>query len=141
MKNRNILKKMIALTLSFIMIAGSIVIEEKAEKKVFASEKQQNYIIQVSSESALENTLEKYDKAETVSDAVQNELEQENMASVSLTKSEADKLKKSKNIVTIEKDKKVKAAKSNKVKKIDCKDIDLEWNKKLIKSDAQKRKK
>lgn len=55
------------------------------------------------------------------------------MAIVSLDKYEVEELKEDADIVSIEKDKVVKAAKEKNVKKINGKDIDLEWNKKLIK--------
>ena len=136
------LKKILALTLVLGMMAGSLStnVNAKVEKKSGEEEKA-NYIVQMNSGKVLKSTLEKYDEAETVSSFVQNELEEENIASLSLTENEAEQLKKNDNIVTIENDKKVKASKANRVKKINYKDIDLEWNKKLIKSDFYKRKK
>lgn len=145
MINKKYIKKAITVALALVLMGNIGLVDDgyinSKAAIVDAREKHQNYIIQTDSQGVLKSTLEKYDEVETISSSVQNELEEENIASLSLTQNEVEQLKKNDNIVTIENDKKVKASKANKVKKINYKDIDLEWNKKLIKSDFHKKKK
>lgn len=145
MNNKKFIKKAITVVLALVMMGNIGLVDDgyinSKAAIVDAREKHQNYIIQTDSQGVLKSTLEKYDEVETISSSVQNELEEENIASLSLTQNEVEQLKKNDNIVTIENDRKVKASKANKVKKINYKDIDLEWNKKLIKSDFYKKKK
>lgn len=115
------------------MMAGCGIIESDNCSKIKPSVKKQNYIIQTSSGRELNHTLRVYDEIESVTEAAKDELVDENMAIVSLDKYEVEELKEDADIVSIEKDKVVKAAKEKNVKKINGKDIDLEWNKKLIK--------
>ena len=127
------IKKTVSLALTFAMMVGCGIIESGNCSKINASEKKQNYIIQTSSGRELSHTLRVYDEIESVTEAAKDELVDENIATVSLDKYEVEELKEDTDIISIEKDKVVKAAKEQNVKKINGKDIDLEWNKKLIK--------
>lgn len=133
-KKTKIVKRIVAMMLTLTMLTGYGVSNCENASKVNACEKHKNYIIQTSSDKDMEKTLEKYDKIETVAESIDDSLKQENLASVALTKSEVDHLKKGKNIVAIERDNIVKAAKAEKVKKIKLEDIDLEWNRRIIRS-------
>lgn len=133
MIKKDIIKKTVSLALTFAMMAGCGIIESDNCSKINASEKKQNYIIQTSSGRELDHILRVYDEIESVTEAANDELVDENMATVLLNKYEVEELKEDADIVSIEKDKVVKAAKEKNVKKINGKDIDLEWNKKLIK--------
>lgn len=133
MIKKDIIKKTVSLVLTFVMMAGCGIIESDNCSKIKASVKKQNYIIQTSSGRELNHTLRVYDEIESVTEAAKDELVDENMAIVSLDKYEVEELKEDADIVSIEKDKVIKAAKEKNVKKINGKDIDLEWNKKLIK--------
>lgn len=127
------MKKTILLALILAMMAGNGINKGDNCSKINAKEKEQNYFVQASSKRELENALRMYDENESVTEVARNELVENNIAIVSLTENEVKELKESENIVSIEKDKKVKAARVTDVKKINCKNIDIEWNKKLIK--------
>lgn len=131
MKKNKVLSASLSLGLSIAFGVGSVLGNTNNVKAKGQIEKRQIYMIQASSERILEETIEKYGEVKTVSEASQNQLGHEDFATVSLSKREVEKLKESNRIITIEKDKKVTASK---VKTINRKRINLEWNKKLIKS-------
>ena len=135
MKNNKILSTSLSLGLSLALLIGNVSGNVNNVKAKEQGEKKQIYMIQASSEEKLEETLGKYGEVKTVSEEFQNELGHEDIATVSLSKREAEELEESNHIVTIEKDKKVTGSK---IKKINRKKIDLEWNKKLIKSENNK---
>ncbi len=135
MKNNKILSTSLSLGLSLALLIGNVSGNVNNVKAKEQGEKKQIYMIQASSEEKLEEILGKYGEVKTVSEEFQNELGHEDIATVSLSKREAEELEESNHIVTIEKDKKVTGSK---IKKINRKKIDLEWNKKLIKSENNK---
>ena len=135
MKNKKILSTSLSLGLSLALLIGNVSSDMNNVKAKEQGEKKQIYMIQASSERVLEKTLEKYGEVKTVAEVSKDELGHEGVATVSLSKREAEELEESNHIVTIEKDKKVMGSK---VKKINRKKIDLEWNKKLIKSENDK---
>ncbi len=135
MKNKKILSASLSLGLSLALLLGNVSGNMNKVKAKEQGEKKQIYMIQASSERVLEKTLEKYGEVKTVAEVSKDELGHEGVATVSLSKREAEELEESNHIVTIEKDKKVTGSK---VKKINRKKIDLEWNKKLIKSENDK---
>lgn len=135
MKNKKILSTSLSLGLSLALLIGNVSGNMNNVKAKEQGEKKQIYMIQASSERVLEKTLEKYGEVKTVAEVSKDELGHEGVATVSLSKREAEELEESNHIVTIEKDKKVMGSK---VKKINRKKIDLEWNKKLIKSENDK---
>ena len=105
------IKKTVSLALTFAMMVGCGIIESGNCSKINASEKKQNYIIQRSSGRELSHTLRVYDEIESVTEAAKDELVDENIATVSLDKYEVEELKEDTDIISIEKDKVVKAAK------------------------------
>lgn len=117
MIKKDIIKKTVSLALTFAMMAGCGIIESDNCSKINASEKKQNYIIQTSSGRELDHILRVYDEIESVTEAAKDELVDENMATVLLNKYEVEELKEDADIVSIEKDKVVKAAKEKNVKK------------------------
>lgn len=135
MKNKKVLSTSLSLGLSLALLIGNVSGNMNNVKAKEQGEKKQIYMIQASSERVLEKTLEKYGEVKTVAEVSKDELGHEGVATVSLSKREAEELEESNHIVTIEKDKKVMGSK---VKKINRKKIDLEWNKKLIKSENDK---
>ena len=118
------------LVIAILLGSTGIRINDYTVSKGKETAKKYNYIIQTE-EKMLENTLDKYEKVETTTDSLKEDIRNPKMTTLSLTGDEVDELKKADKKVIIERDINVHASgeKRNKIRK---NDINMEWNKELI---------
>ncbi|WP_026835485.1 S8 family peptidase [Eubacterium xylanophilum] len=125
------IKRTVARLVITSLALGMINVGSNNVPEVVSSEKENNYIVEVKQDSVLNSLESSYDVEETTLDAVED-----NVRVLSLTKTEAEDVERQKGVIQVEEDKILKASSSfsNKNQKIDLREVDLEWNKKIINS-------
>ncbi|MCR5797915.1 MAG: S8 family peptidase [Eubacterium sp.] len=125
------IKRTVARLVITSLALGMINVGSNNVPEVVSSEKENNYIVEVKQDGVLNSLESSYDVEETTLDAVED-----NVRVLSLTKTEAADVERQKGVIQVEEDKILKASSnfSNENKKIDLREVDLEWNKKIINS-------